>query len=138
LASCSRHDVETTYKLKRTMTVVSPSGHEAYIVEATLEDVSNTQVIVDFAGEECGAGAVSSLGSKFNLHIEWKDDETLIVSKPKEVNLTRNASGEIIQCGDQNVKVVIKNYELAKNTYLDAALEKELSYTFLRLNLVTV
>lgn len=115
LASCSKHNAETPYELNRSMTVISNLGHEAYIVEATLVESSYTQVIVNFAGGKCGAGAVNSVGTELNLHIEWKEGEILIVSKPIEINLTRNASGEILQCGDQKVKVVIKNHVPSKN-----------------------
>ncbi|MET1255317.1 hypothetical protein [Aliikangiella maris] len=115
LASCSKHDAETPYEINRTMTVVSGAGHEAYIVEASREGSSNTQVIVDFAGGERGAGAVNSLGTELDLLIEWKDNETLVVSKPVGVDLSRNASGEVLQCGEQKVDVIIENYETAEN-----------------------
>ena len=115
LTSCSKHGDEDSYSLSKIKTVLSSAGHEAYIIEATLDDSSNTQVIVDFAGGKCGAGAVNSLGINLKLDIKWSDATTLVVSKPEQVQLMRNASGETLRCSESKVLVVIKNYKVSQD-----------------------
>jgi hypothetical protein len=115
LSSCSNHEDEASYRINRIKSVFSGDGHEAYIIESTFNDSTNTQVIINFAGGECGAGAVNSLGIDLKLDIKWSDGTTLVVSKPEQVNLTRNASGETLQCSEKKVLVVIENYEATKS-----------------------
>jgi len=89
---------------------LSSSGHSAYIVETTIGNgTSNTQVMIDFASGKCGSGAVSAAGDDIGLSLQWVEPEKLVVHNPNGVALTRNASGEMLQCGEQKVHVAIVN-----------------------------
>ena len=110
LNGCSLFGSEDNTNSRELSRVISKNGHEAYIVETSLEDnIENTQVILQFAGGKCGAGAVSSPNTNLGLKISWVDGNTLKVLKPSGVSLKRNASGETIQCLEQKVNVIIEN-----------------------------
>jgi hypothetical protein len=89
--------------------VRSPAGWvEAYIVESTFDaDDQNTQVLLSFDEGRCGSGAVSALGTDHGLELRWIDATTLEVQHPQALEMTRNASGEILQCGNRKVRVLL-------------------------------
>ncbi len=70
-------------------------------------DNQNTQVLLSFDDDRCGAGAVATDGLNAGLELRWLDDTTLEVRHPKGSTPRRNPSGEIIQCLDRKVRVVL-------------------------------
>lgn len=93
---------------KQLARVPSPSGWcEAYIVEWGDD---NSQVMLEFDGGACGSGAVSAFGKEPGLQLRWLDSTTVEVQHAKGVQMERNASGEVIQCGGphRRVRVVLK------------------------------
>lgn len=96
-------------KVREVMKTASPSGDVvAQIVEIERgPESSNTQVILSFDGGRCGSGAVSTNGIRVGLSTRWVDDRTLEVTYPKGRAMERNASGEILQCRDRMVRVLL-------------------------------
>ena len=90
--------------------VTSPSGCcEAAIVESRISGGgSNTQVLVSFPQERCGFGAVSSPGVDLGFTVRWSGPETLVVEYPANLEVTRNASGEWLQCKGRKVHVLLQ------------------------------
>jgi hypothetical protein len=66
-----------------------------------------TQVMLDFPEEGCGSGAVAAPGIGHGLKLRWLTPDTLEVRHPIGLELTRNASGEILQCNHRKVRVVL-------------------------------
>jgi hypothetical protein len=66
-----------------------------------------TQVMLDFPEERCGSGAVATAGIGHGLNLRWLTPDTLEVRHPTGLKLSRNASGEILQCGRRKVRVVV-------------------------------
>jgi hypothetical protein len=90
--------------------VTSPSGCcEAAIVESRMSGAGSiTQVFVSFPQERCGRGAVSLPGADLGLTLRWSGPETLVVEYPVNLEVTRNASGEWLQCKGQKVHVLLR------------------------------
>jgi hypothetical protein len=88
--------------------ITSPGGWcEAYLLKLTSPNGGNTQVMLNFAADACGAGAVSFEGSIPDVQLRWLDGTTLEVSYPKQAKPTRNSSGDVIQCHDRKVRVIL-------------------------------
>lgn len=70
----------------------------------------NWQVMLRFDGGRYGAGAVSASANDPRFKLRWVDPTTLEVEHDKTVQVTRNASGEVLQGGgpDRRVRVVLK------------------------------
>jgi hypothetical protein len=66
-----------------------------------------TQVMLDFPEERCGSGAVASSGTDHELKLRWLAPDVLEVHHPSGLALSRNASGETLQCGQRKVHVVL-------------------------------
>jgi hypothetical protein len=93
----------------RTARVASPAGWvEAYVEEwRTGPSNGNTQVMLSFDNDRCGSGAVSAQGRNLGLQLRWIDPTTLEVTHPDNVVMSRNASGEYLQCGPRKVHVLL-------------------------------
>jgi len=104
IASCARD-----WSTREVAAATSPAGWcVARVVESRYgSSGSNTQVVLDFDGG-CGSGAVAADGVNHALKLRWIDDSTLQIEHPKALVLTRNASGEILQCYDRKVRVVLR------------------------------
>jgi len=89
--------------------IASPEGWcVACVVEADYGgDVRMTQVMLDFPEERCGSGAVAATGIGHGLKLRWLTPDTLEVRHPVGLELSRNASGEILQCGQRRVRVAL-------------------------------
>ncbi len=103
--------------------VTSPSGCcEAAIVESRVSGAgSNTQVLVSFPQERCGLGAVSSPGADLGFTIRWSGPETLVVEYPANLEVTRNASGEWLQCKGQKVHVLLRPHGPNSSSKVDGS-----------------
>jgi hypothetical protein len=88
---------------------VSPEGWcIACVVESDYGDGARmTQVMLDFPEERCGSGAVAASGSGHGLKLRWLGPDTIEIRHPAGLELSRNASGDILQCGRRKVRVVL-------------------------------
>ncbi|MDH5445940.1 MAG: hypothetical protein OEY52_10305 [Gammaproteobacteria bacterium] len=109
-ASCSSKDENSGYKSNKIASLISEEGHEAYIIESTFNKISDTQLLIKFNGGKCSSGAVYGEKTDLGLKMRWKQS-VLVVSKPENVVLSRNPSGEYIKCGKYTIQVAIENYE---------------------------
>jgi len=111
LAACScREQLDSGFSTRNTVEVTSPAGWcTASVVETTYEHPSSqvTQVLLSFDGGACGSGAASSTGTGLGLQLRWLDDTTLEVRHPASTPMTRNASGDVLQCRSRRVRVVL-------------------------------
>jgi hypothetical protein len=107
--SCNHQD-DTHSTSKKIASIQSQDGCcVAEIIESEgVGNSSNTQVIIYITSTSCGSGAVSAVGVNLGLSIRWKDSATLVVSHPEGLELTRNASGEWLQCGSYNTHVILE------------------------------
>lgn len=85
--------------------IVSSDGHKAYIYEAESEIGEVTQVMVEFAGSICGAGALSTYQRNAGFKLSWLNGHVLVVEKPKSVKVQLNASGSKLRCNEKVVEV---------------------------------
>lgn len=84
-------------------------GHEAYLTETKLNDEYQTQVLVNFSKGSCGSGALTIHGEILDMDISWQDESKLVAKISSDIEVTRNASGEYLKCGNQTIKVEIVN-----------------------------
>ncbi len=109
LSACSEaHRGLPTGGVRTLSEIRSPAG---WCVASTVEmdageDSQNTQVLLAFDGG-CGSGAVAFDGLNIGLQLQWLDGTTLEVRHPQSASPTRNASGEVIQCLERKVRVVL-------------------------------
>ena len=89
--------------------VVSPAGWcvASVVVFEDSTTISNTQILLSFDGGRCGSGAVYFDGGDVPLELRWIDAATLEVRCPAGASFRRNASGEVIQCWDRKVQVIV-------------------------------
>ena len=86
--------------------VTSPAGWcVASLMEAP--GAEHTTVLLEFDGGRCGAGAVYFDGGRHGIELRWRDAQTLEVLHPEGVRAHRNASGEVLQCFNRKVRVVL-------------------------------
>ena len=89
------------------LVVVSPAGWcKAYVADFDFGE-GTSQVLLSFDDGRCGSGAVSFRGRRVDLGLRWIDSTTLEVAYPRDVQPERNASGEVIQCLDRKVRVLL-------------------------------
>lgn len=108
LLACSKEP--PAFSTREHSSVESPSGWcVASIVDfgGRGKSGSNTQVLLMFDGGKCSAGAVNFEGAGVPLELRWMDAATLEVRYPKGSKFTRNGSGEILQCSDRKVHVIL-------------------------------
>ena len=108
LLTCSKEP--PAFSTRERSRVESPSGWcVASIVEFGGRDRSGskTQVLLTFDGGNCSASAVSFEGAGVPLELHWIDAATLEVRYPKGSKFTRNGSGELLQCSDRKVHVIL-------------------------------
>lgn len=106
LFACSKQQPDRDYEFNQFPSKYSNVGHEAYIVEFLGEN-GNTQVLVNYSNKECGVGAAWATGVDLRLEINWQGENTLVIKKPKNLALSLNASGKVLQCNKQYVHVEI-------------------------------
>jgi hypothetical protein len=91
--------------------ILSPAGWcKAAVTETTSVDgqSGSTQVALSFDGGKCGRNAVSSNQVGLGLQLRWLDDSTLEVGHPVGATMVRSPSGEVLQCLDHRVRVVLR------------------------------
>ena len=107
LVGCSERPVsQDAPKITKSDGIVSPEGWcVASVYE--IEDVKerNTQVLLDFDQGKCGSGAVSFNGTQHHLKLHWIEKDKLEIRYPSGLKPQRNASGEVLQCGERKVLV---------------------------------
>jgi hypothetical protein len=109
LSACSPVEENPSYDVTTGESVMSNSGHEAYIIETNNDGNYQTQVLIKYSNGQCGTGAVNAADKDLSLDIKWKNDSTLIITKPANIELNLNASGSELKCDKQTVFVVIDN-----------------------------
>lgn len=107
--SCTPNEDISGLKVVRSESVFSKAGHEAYLTETKLNDEYQTQVLVKFSQGSCGSGALTIQGKILDMDILWQDESKLVAKISPEIEVTRNASGEYLKCGNQTIKVKIIN-----------------------------
>ena len=109
LSACTQRQ-EHAASVNASNRVTSPSGCcDASIVESRIPGESgSTQVLVSFSRGSCGSGALSSPGVDLGFAVRWSGPETLVVEYPANLEITRNASGEWLQCNGQKVHVLLR------------------------------
>ena len=106
LGACSKQQQENS-SIKTYPRQFSSAGHEAHIFELISEAGSNSQVLVNFANQNCGSGAASAIGVNLDLKLEWRNHNTLVIYKQREIDLTLNPSGSRLKCFNQYVNIEV-------------------------------
>ncbi len=89
---------------------VSPSKScEATVETNEWPDNKNTQVRLNFSNheEDCASTAVWFDGLHSNVEVHWPGATTLEVRYSKGISPNRDSSGELIQCYDRKIRVVL-------------------------------
>ena len=92
-------------EIREVARVTSSNGNIAYISESSNSIGKTTQVIVEFSGGNCGAGAAHAYDTNIGLSISWLSETVLEISHPPAVELGLNASGNKLQCNDKFIHV---------------------------------
>ena len=106
LVGCTGSDHTDIVVIQET---ASSNGHIAILTESRSANDSLTQVAIEFSGGKCWSGAASIKGTGHILSITWSSPTELVITNPQGAKLTRNASGEHIQCGNHIVHVSIQS-----------------------------
>ena len=107
IGACSRDDNDNTAIREYSQELSPDSLVSAAVYHYDSPSGGMTQVTVDYVGRGCGSGSASWNEYDIGVELRWIDATTLEVTYPEDKDYLHNASGDLLGCFGNNVRVVM-------------------------------